>query len=281
MSDTTIDVTATGDGSAAPAAPATSGPDASQFTGVSTPGAGIVQQTPEPVAAPEPTDSNGDKTFPEQYVKQLRAEAASNRVELQKAIADAELKAQQAAAEAAARSREELAQSLGKALGIIQDDAPVDPAEVLKQAQAKAEEAERMSAARAAEATALQVELALYRAADRAGADSGALLDSRSFMEQVKGLDPTAPDFASQVDAVIANTMESNPRYRKTAPRTVTATRSGGDMTAGNADPAPGGGEPDVATLRKQRQERRAKGTSYAGGVTRGESTPLPASWNF
>lgn len=277
MSDTTIEAT-TGDGTAAPAVTT---PDASQFTGVSTPGAGI-DQTPEPVATPQTTvtDSAGDKTFPQEYVRELRAEAAKNRVELQKAIADAEAKAQQAAAEAAARSREELAQSLGKALGIVKDDAPVDPAELLKQAQAKATEAERMSATNRSQAQSLQVELALYRAADRAGADSAALLDSRSFMDEVKGLDPTASDFASQVEAAIAQKLESNPRYRKAAQRVVTASRSGGDMTAGNADPAPGNAEPTIEERRKLRRDRRASGVR-AGGVTHGESTPMPAGWVF
>ena len=84
--------------------------------------------------------------------------------------------------QAADEARAELAQTIGKALGIVKDDkTPVDPAEITKQL-ADAQAAQRVTA----------VELAVYRTATDHGGDPNALLDSRTLYEEVARL--SGPD---------------------------------------------------------------------------------------
>ncbi len=60
-----------------------------------------------------------------------------------------------------------------------------------------------------------RVELAVLRAAPELGADSEALLDSRSFLSAVSALDPGAPDFADQVKTAITDAAAANPAYQR------------------------------------------------------------------
>lgn len=103
---------------------------------------------------------------------------------------------------AATEAREQLAQEIGKALGLIQDDEPIDPAQITAQLASQTEATKRA-----------QTELAVYKAAldpnSAVKADPTALLDSRTFMDKVAALDPT--DTAG-IDAVIAEAVEANPR---------------------------------------------------------------------
>jgi hypothetical protein len=78
-----------------------------------------------------------------------------------------------------------------------------------------------------ASARAREVELAVLRVAGRAEADGDALLDSRSFLDSLKGVDPT--DTAAITEAVKA-AVTANPRYGRAA----TAT----DSTATTTQPA-------------------------------------------
>jgi hypothetical protein len=242
-------------------------PDASGFhlEQTATPAAPAATATPAepatapadqaPAATPAAPAAEPD-TFPRAYVEGLRNEAARNRVAADQAKADGEAAAQAAAEAAAAQAREEFAQTIGKALGLVKEDAPVDPAELLNQATAAANQAQALAEQRAEEARKAQVELALFRAADKAGADSSALLDSRSFLGQVEGLDPTATDFASQVEAAVNAAVESSPKFRKDAP-VLPASRSGGDLSAGNADKTPIGDDTSIEALREARRKRR------------------------
>lgn len=97
---------------------------------------------------------------------------------------------------AATEARNELAQTIGKALGLIQEDKPVDPAELTAQLTAS------QGAARQA-----QVELAVYRNAG--DADPSALLDSRAFLDKVKDIDPGDADAFT---AAISEAVQANPR---------------------------------------------------------------------
>ncbi|MEV8029263.1 hypothetical protein [Cellulosimicrobium funkei] len=166
---------------------------------------------PEVPADPSPEPSGDEpKTFDEDYVKGLRAEAAKYRT---------------AAKTAADTAIADLTKNIGKTLGLIKDDEPADPAELTKQI-----EAER-NAARAA-----QVELSVFRVAGKHQADADALLDSRAFLTRVKALDPTADDFASQVEDAVKTAVENNPKLRVVQ----AATKAGSDLSAGNADPKKG-----------------------------------------
>ncbi|MFI6168834.1 hypothetical protein ACIBCN_18785 [Nocardia sp. NPDC051052] len=211
----------------------------------------------EPATADAPVPSSeGERMFPISYVKELRDEAAKNRRELQQAITDSEAAARQAAEDAASAVREELAQSLGKALGLVGDEVPPDPQVLLEQASVKAQEAQQLSEKHANDARQAKVELALYRAADAAGADASALLDSRSFLSDVAELDPTAKDFAAQVIAAIEKAIEANPRMKRAA---APLSRSGGDLSAGPAGANPITDDTSVDALRKARKDRRGR----------------------
>ncbi|HET9499496.1 MAG TPA: hypothetical protein VFO98_04485, partial [Marmoricola sp.] len=103
-----------------------------------------------------------------------------------------------AKAQAAEDAKKELANTIGKALGLVEDGAETDPAkltESLTTAQADARRA--------------QVELAVFRSATTAGGDPAALLDSTSFLASLDGIDPTD---APAVAEAITRAVEANPR---------------------------------------------------------------------
>ncbi|MFG2059672.1 hypothetical protein ACGFI9_37240 [Micromonospora sp. NPDC048930] len=91
----------------------------------------------------------------------------------------------------------------------LKPDGTKDPAEQLKEATAKTEAAET----RARNA---QIELAVYKRAGKAGADPDAILDSTSFMNTAKDLDPDAADFADQVVDAMKKAVKANPRLAAT-----------------------------------------------------------------
>lgn len=107
---------------------------------------------------------------------------------------------------------------LADKLGVPLDDKP-DPAKLAEQV------AQYQTSARQA-----ATELAVFRAAQAAGADANALLDSRAFMAKTSGLDSTAADFADQVKAIVAQQVTANPALA--APN--------GQQPAPNGTPAPG-----------------------------------------
>jgi hypothetical protein len=104
-----------------------------------------------------------------------------------------------AKAQAAEEARNELAQAIGKALGLVENE-PVDPAKLTAQLTAE------QSYARQA-----RMELAVFRnAGDHA--DPSALLDSRTFLEKVATIDPHD---SQAIQAAISEAVEANPRLGK------------------------------------------------------------------
>lgn len=139
----------------------------------------------------------------------------------QKAIRDARAdagKARTNAKQAAAdQARQDLAQQIGKALGLVKDgDAAPDPAKLAEQLAGAQTEGQQA-----------RTELAVFRAAARHGADPEKLLDSRKFADQIKGLDPGD---SKKLGELIKKAVEDNPAYRAT--------------TAPPASGAPMGGSP-------------------------------------
>lgn len=124
-----------------------------------------------------------------------------------------------AKAQAAEDARKELAQTIGKALGLVEDE-PIDPAKLT----------ESLTAAQA-DARRAQVELAVFRSATAANGDPAALLDSSSFLASLDGIDPT--DTAA-VTAAIEAAVAANPRLgaatdpRLPAPNPAQGTSGGG-----------------------------------------------------
>jgi hypothetical protein len=157
---------------------------------------GKVESLPEPVA---------------KVIRDAREEAGKSRTT--------------AKANAAQEARQELAQEIGKALGLVKDDKPADPAELTRTITTQTT---RIGELESTNRT-LSIELAAYKAADKHGANPAALLDSRSFLESVKGLDPSASDFTTKLDDAIKAAVDNNAQLRTgQAPR-----RGGGDFTGG------------------------------------------------
>lgn len=163
---------------ATPAAPATPAPAAAP--------APPAPATP-PAATTAPAAAAPDET-PEQKIERLEAAVKTANSEAAKARTTAK---QNAADEA----RKELAQQIGKALGLVEDET-IDPAKLTEQVSTAT-----------AETKAARVELAVFHAAAAAGADATALLDSRTFMAKLASVDPadTAAVTTAITEAVTAN----------------------------------------------------------------------------
>lgn len=148
----------------------------------------VATPTPTPPADPAPSEPKSnpwdDPTAAQAEIERLRRENAKDRTN--------------AKAQAAEDARRDLANTIGKALGIVEDGAETDPAKLTESLTASQAEAKRA-----------RVELAVFRNAAAAGADPAALLDSASFLEKVAALDPSD---ASALSEAIKAAVEANPR---------------------------------------------------------------------
>ncbi len=164
--------------------------------------------------------------------KDSSADLAATVARLEKQLADARkdagaarVNAKQTAADEA---RAELAQQIGKALGLVKDDTPPDPAKLAEQIGTQTGRITDLESTLRAK----EVELAVHAAAEKFQAKAGALLDSRSFVKAVRALDPAAADFTTQLDAAIKTAVDSNPQYRVTPQ----AGRSGAEIAGGSGE---------------------------------------------
>lgn len=136
----------------------------------------------------------------QKIVRDARAEAASSRTNAKQQAAD--------------QARAELAQQIGKALGLVQDE-QVDPAKLTEQ----------LTASQAAQTEAAR-ELAVFKAAAGAGADPARLLDSRSFLQSIADTDPTD---AAKIAELVKIAVDTNPTFRTTpAPGASAVDHAGG-----------------------------------------------------
>lgn len=152
----------------------------------------------------------------------------------------AEAKAKTAGEEA----RADLAKQFGKILGLVEDDAPPNPDDLLQQLSGKDSELRQS-----------RVELALYRTAGPAGADAEALLDSRRFMAQVDKLDPASDTFSADLASAIKAAVEADPKLA-TATGPVPE-RSGGEITGGSGERHTT--NPNDFSIEEHRKERRKR----------------------
>lgn len=160
----------------------------------------------------------------QQQMRALRAENASARTK--------------AKTDAATEERNRVLAEIGKALGFTSDSTP-DPEKLTKD----------LSDLSAKHRGAL-VELAVLKVAPKAKGNASALLDSRSFLDVVGKLDPTADGFADQVEAAIAQAVRNNPLLGVGTP----AGASGGAIPGGTADA--GGGESEEDIVKRVRATR-------------------------
>ncbi|WP_219470830.1 hypothetical protein [Nonomuraea rhizosphaerae] len=188
-------------------------------------------------------------------LRRARTDAVKYRTQLQEKEKAAEQQAGPSPEEVAAAAKAELAQQIGKALGLVEEEKPVDPKDMIdrltseRDSTAKERDSERELHRRAL------VELGVHRTALKQGADGDALLDSRSFLRSIKDLDPAAEDFSTVLGERIRQAVEDNPKF-KAASLPGPPARSGGEFTGG-----PGGrsNDPDQMTTDDFRAQRRRK----------------------
>ncbi|MFC8832348.1 hypothetical protein ACFT8V_04000 [Streptomyces griseoincarnatus] len=185
---------------------------------------------PKPKPPAKKTDEDPAATIArlQKELKQANADAGKARTNAKKAAAD--------------EARTEIVQELGKALGLIKDekDTPPDPAALTAQIE-KATAAHRETA----------IELAIYRHAGKHGADPDALTDSRTFLNSIKGLDPSSEGFSKAVQTAIKKAVDDNPKLRS-APAAPERTSSDFNGGAGSSS------EPQtIDEIRAARRKRR------------------------
>lgn len=137
-----------------PAPPATTAQQAGQQDDQGAEWDGKIESLPDPV---------------QKLIRDARGEAAKDRTNAKQQAAD--------------QAKADLAQTIGKALGLVQDDEQVDPDKLTGDLQ---NERDGHRATR--------VELAVYKASGASGANPDRLLDSRSFLASIKDIDPEDTD---------------------------------------------------------------------------------------
>lgn len=146
-----------------------------------------------PPEAPKPTEPKATEPKANVWEDPEAARAEIERLRRENGAARTNAKAQ-----AAEEARKELANTIGKALGIVEDGAETDPAKLTESLTASQREAQQA-----------RVELAVFRNAATAGGDPAALLDSSSFLKSLDGIDPSD---GAALTAAIQAAIEANPR---------------------------------------------------------------------
>lgn len=175
-----------------------------------------VQPPAQPAAAPDPAGQPpADPAQPAaESVDQLPAWAQKTIAETRREAAAARTKAKELGDAQATRDTQHAEQMAGiaRALGLAPEETTPE------QLTAQRDQARADAAANAASARATQVELAVFRAAHQAGVNASALLDSRTFVSTLDGLDPSSEGFAQVVADKIAAAVETNPAWKAQVP---------------------------------------------------------------
>lgn len=223
---------------AAPVAPAE--PVAAPVFAAPLPVAPVVPPNAQ-VAPPKPGDGLPDDAEAlKAEILRLRGENAKDRTNTKAA----------AAKEAAEKATADLTQQLGRALGLIKDDAaPVSVEELQTQFANK----ETSYQSRIRELTIDKYLTSALTSAEAAPWARDAVIGSGA----LAGLDPDAEDFATQLQAKVTEYITKYPQLKATpAPVVPQVGASGGDFTG--ATPAPPGGAQSIDEIRAERAKRRA-----------------------
>lgn len=184
------------------------------------------------------TASSGDDDKTTRTVAAIRQEFKDERTKRQ--AAEKRLGEIQTALDADKADRAKRDKALAVALGLAPEDGPPDPVKLAEELERTRAQHQAELSQRDASARQQAVELAVLRTAGGHGGNGDALLDSRSFMATVNGLDPAAEDFAGQLGDAIKAAVEASPQYRTAAPAVAgsgqkpapTPARSGGEHTS-------------------------------------------------
>lgn len=162
----------------------------------------------------------------QEYISQLRSENAERRTQNNR------LKEENQAATA---SQENLIHKLQNVLGIQTDNEPT--VESLTEQVAQYAKAEKQA----------RLEFAIWRTAEKLGANAPVLLDSKSFSKSLDGIDPQDED---AIEKVIKETMKINPLFAKTPPVTASTVEHA---------PSPGGNEVTKEQFNRMTIKQRMK----------------------
>ena len=231
-----------------PAGPPATPPGPPAPTGYGDPLAGV-----QPAGSRPMSERSLDEFPPEirGYIESLRRESGDNRVKAKTA--------EETAAKAADAAKEEWAERIAKAFGLVTDE-PGDQGEQLTPEQRVEQVTAQLETERTDHGDALR-ELAIWKAAHTAGGNPQRLTDSRTFMRQVAGLDPTAEDFGAKVAAAIGAAVEADDYYKAApppgqVPAVLPPVPSGGEFAGG---PRGDSTQPQtVDDFRAARREARA-----------------------
>lgn len=179
----------------------------------------------------QPSDVSELPDWAQKLIRDTRDEAANNRKK----------------AKEAQDQHTNALDSIAKALGLKDDDNPPDPKKL----------ADDLTNERSKSRQAL-VELAVYKGANKHGAAPEALTDSRSFLNKIDDLDPTADNFGIQLDNVIKQMVDDHPKFKAAGQAPEPPPRSGGEFHGGQGETPPASGKQSIDELRKTRQQRRS-----------------------
>lgn len=173
------------------------------------------QATPAPAPAPATPPANESDN---DRIARLERDLAAARSEAGKSRVNAK-------AQAAEEARNDLAQQIGKALGLVKDDTDkVDPKQLAAQLEASRADSRDRDA-----------ELIVWRNAATLGVNPAALTDSRAFAAAITKLDPTSPTFEADVRTAAQAAAETNPLLKAQA----VAGKTGVEFTGGTGEQTP------------------------------------------
>ncbi|TMR97543.1 hypothetical protein [Nonomuraea basaltis] len=193
-------------------------------------------EAPEVPAEPQPVNPDAKRVdelpnWAQKLIKDTRAEAADFRTQLGdlKKQADA-VPTGPSAEDLVKTAQQEVAQQIARALGLVEaEETPPDPQTVIDRLTTEKSTTEQERDAERDLHRRVRVELAIHRSSTKFGADPDALLDSRSFLRNVRELDP---DDAAAIDDVIKRAVEDNPKFKASQTAGPPA-KSGGDFAGG------------------------------------------------
>lgn len=176
-----------------------------------------VQPPAQPATAPDPAGqppADPAPAAPAESVDQLPSWAQKTLADTRRenAAARQRLKELTDAQATAKTQHDEQMAGIARALGLAPEETTPE------QLTAQRDQARADAATNAASARATQVELAVFRAAHQAGVNASALLDSRTFVSTLDGLDPSSEGFAQVVADRIAAAVETNPAWKAQVP---------------------------------------------------------------
>ncbi|MEU3432363.1 hypothetical protein [Streptomyces sp. NPDC006863] len=195
---------------APPAAPTPPEPAAPANTEPSEP------NQPEPKAKAPKFEGDFDPARFEKLVENLRGDVAAEKAK------------REALEQKAKDDQDTLMKRVATAFGLETDEAKPPTLEDLAK---QLEESRGETKESRAQARQTQVELAVYKTAQKHGGDPDALLDSRSFANAIEKLDPSAADFDEQVGKAVKTAVDSNKKLAAKAPKQ-------------EPEPTPAGGAP-------------------------------------